>query len=95
MAEKTRRADPTTLNGDVTNTGAAMRGPSLRRFDSDQTMTGSAVPDYPSKKADASKGGRELENSQVTVITLKKGKAVEPSDYIFDFEQVKAAWGET
>jgi len=61
MAEKTRRADPTTLDGDVVNTGAAMRGPSLPRFDSDQAMMGSAVPDYPSKKADTSHGGKNLQ----------------------------------
>jgi len=38
--------------------------------------------------------GKEFQNSGVTVITLKKGKAVEARDYIFDFEQVKEAWGE-
>ena len=56
-----RRADPNTLDGDVRNTGVAIRGPSLPRFDSDASMTGAAVADYPSKKADTSKGGKSLQ----------------------------------
>jgi len=39
-------------------------------------------------------GGKEFQNSGVTVITLDKGKVVEVRDYVFDHEQVKEAWGE-
>jgi len=56
-----RQANPETLDGDVKNTGAAIHGPGLARFDSNQSMTGAAVPDYTSKKADASKGGKSLQ----------------------------------
>jgi ketosteroid isomerase-like protein len=38
--------------------------------------------------------GKEFQNSGVTTITLKMGKAVAACDYIFDLEKVKKAWGE-
>ncbi|MFC1999163.1 hypothetical protein ACFLXE_00205 [Chloroflexota bacterium] len=56
-----RQADPNTLDGDANMTGGAIKGPGLPRFDSDQSMAGGAVPDYTSKKADASKGGKSLQ----------------------------------
>ena len=38
--------------------------------------------------------GKEFENNGVTVITLKKGKAVQVCDYIHLGETAKEAWGE-
>ncbi|NIS61757.1 MAG: hypothetical protein GTO13_13975 [Proteobacteria bacterium] len=39
--------------------------------------------------------GKDFQNSGVTVITAKGGKAVSVQDYIFDTETVKKAWGES
>lgn len=38
--------------------------------------------------------GKEFQNSGVTTINLKKGKAVLVRDYIYDIEVAKKAWGE-
>ena len=38
--------------------------------------------------------GEEFENSGVTVVHVKKGKAVLVREYIFDVELEKRAWGE-
>ncbi len=38
--------------------------------------------------------GKEVQNSGVTTINLKNGKAVQGRDYISDMEKVKEAWGE-
>ena len=40
------------------------------------------------------KEGRDFQNSGVTVINIKKGKAILVRDYIFDTEVLKEAWGE-
>ena len=41
----------------------------------------------------ANKDGKEFENSGVTLINVKKGKAALVQDYIFDLEVAKAASG--
>ena len=38
--------------------------------------------------------GKDIQNSGVTTINLKMGKAVLIKDYIFDMEKVKEGWGE-
>jgi ketosteroid isomerase-like protein len=40
------------------------------------------------------KDGKELENSGVTTLNIKMGKAVLVRDYISDMEKVKVGWGE-
>ena len=64
--EKTRRAHPDTLDEDISTTGSEEIGPSLPRFDSDLTVSGAAVADYPSKKASAAKGGKSLQTEAGT-----------------------------
>ena len=39
--------------------------------------------------------GKEIQNSGVTTIALKMGKAVLIKDYMFDIEKAKEAWGES
>jgi len=38
--------------------------------------------------------GKAFRNSGVTIINVKKGKAILVRDYIFDLEMLKEAWGE-
>ena len=38
--------------------------------------------------------GRDFQNSGVTIISIKNGKAISVSDYLFDAEAQKRAWGE-
>ena len=40
------------------------------------------------------KDGKEIQNSGVTTLDLKMGKAILVRDYIFDSEKVKEGWGE-
>ncbi len=40
------------------------------------------------------KDGKDLENSGITALNLKMGKAVMVRDYIFDTEKLKVGWGE-
>lgn len=39
--------------------------------------------------------GKEIQNSGVTTINLKMGKAILIRDYMFDMEKAKEGWGET
>ena len=40
------------------------------------------------------KDGKEIQNSGVTTLDLKMGKAILVRDYIFNLEKVKEGWGE-
>ena len=40
------------------------------------------------------KDGKEIQNSRVTTLDLKMGKAILVRDYIFNLEKVKEGWGE-
>lgn len=38
--------------------------------------------------------GKDFQNSGVSIVNIKKGKAILVRDYIFDHEVLKRAWGE-
>ena len=42
----------------------------------------------------SNKDGKDIQNSGVTTLDLKMGKAVLVRDYMFDMEAVKEGWGE-
>jgi hypothetical protein len=66
MEKKTRRANPDTLDEDIKVSGSEVAGPGLPLGDSNVGATGSAVADYPSKKTDASHGGKSLQTETGT-----------------------------
>jgi ketosteroid isomerase-like protein len=57
-------------------------------------FTGSNVVSVEWNIEGKNKSGNSFRNSGVTIIEIKKTKAVRVQDYIFDHEEQKRAWGE-